>query len=241
MQGIYCLTASGDYLSGRFGRASASQIQQVIERGWQEFQRIAQQRNWSAQPVPTNPLDFALGNNPTGGLKLQASVRDLPRVSEPEPIRSTSHSSPHNIGWLNLTSSQAAAFVTSRTERKLLPRSVIESFSQTLRDGVNGQCFDWQDDAMKQGSLYIQCIAQRGDVLTMRASGFVELQQPDRTFCCQLLGRIVYDARNRQFTRFDLVASGQRSGASQFNFRHDDVHLAPMGVAYLLHKPPVME
>lgn len=235
------MTAEGDYLSGRFGRASASQIQQVIEQGWQRFERIAQQRNWSAQPVPTNPLDFALGNRPTGGLQLQAAVRDLPRVSEPEPIRRTTHSSAHNIGWLDLSASEAAAFVTRQAERKLLPGSLIDTFSHTLRDSVHGQCFDWHADALKQGSIATQCIGQDGELLTMRVSGFVELRQPDRTFCCQLLGRIVYDAEHREFIRFDLVAAGQRSGASQFNFRHNDLGLAPMGVAYSLHKPPVME
>ena len=69
----------------------------------------------------------------------------------------------------------------------------------------------------------------------MQITGAARFREGGRAYSCQLFGRAVYDKQAKRFTQFQLVASGQRRGRSQFNGRNDDPGPAPMGVAYVLY------
>jgi hypothetical protein len=50
----------------------------------------------------------------------------------------------------------------------------------------------------------------------------------------QLLGYITYDKKREKFERFDLIAVGQRWGATTYNDRFNDLGPAPIGFAFEL-------
>ena len=41
VQGVYCMTADGEYLSGYFAWAFKDRAQDVLENGWQRFQTMS--------------------------------------------------------------------------------------------------------------------------------------------------------------------------------------------------------
>jgi len=45
-------------------------------------------------------------------------------------------------------------------------------------------------------------------------------------------GAVVFDRKQKRFTRFDLLAVGERWGGSLYNFRDTDLNRAPIGFAF---------
>jgi hypothetical protein len=239
VQGVYCMTAHGDFLSGCFACAARERAKQTIQDGWRRWQQLAESRGYQAQPVPQTPLDHSLGKlDRSRGVRLEAAVRDLPRDDDRKPGRTEAQRCAYNLNWIDLTHEEARSFVTEHPMIQLVPAAILEKVAQkTLKDAVRGQCFDWKKDALKEGRLQTQCVQQQSGRLTMRLTGFVRLEQPGRGYACQLHGKIVYDTVAQRFLVFDLVAAGQRSGKDQFNFRDDDLGPAPLGIAYVLYEP----
>lgn len=232
------MTASGEYLSGYFAFAQRDRARAVIEQGWRQFEKLAQQRGYKPKPVPKEKPDFTMGEPAApGGLKLETAVRDLPRGDDTRPGESQQHRDAYNMGWLTYTPDEAAHFVTTRRDRQPLPHAVLEKMAKSnLKDTVRGQCFDWQKGALQDGALYTQLVGRDGDALTLRITGHASLSQPGRAYACRLHGRAVYHTKRKVFVSFELIAAGQRSGADQFNDRRNDQGPAPMGVAFVIHK-----
>jgi hypothetical protein len=239
VQGVYCMSGDGDFLSGCFACASRDRAKRTIEDGWERWEQLVKTRGYQAKPVPQTPLDHTLAKSATKGhLNLEGAVRDLPRAEGAKPGRTEGQRFAYNLSWVDLTPDEARSFVTEAPEVQTVPAAILEKLAlKTLKDAVRGQCSDWRKDALKEGQLHTQCIQRKPDRLTMRLTGFAKLEQPGRAYSCQLHGKVVYDTRTRHFLVFELVAAGQRSGKDQFNFRDDDPGPAPMGVAYLLSEP----
>ena len=238
VQGVYCMTAEGDFLSGYFAAAPRDRARRVIEEGWARWSRVAEERGYRSRPVPKVPIDSVPGQPaPAGGLKLEVVVRDLPRGEETHPGSEEWHRRAFNLNWIDFTASEARSFVTTERSQRQVPAGVLEKLAtETLKDSVRGQCGDWKKGALKEGELETECIDKEGERLTMRLTGFARLEQRGRAYDCRLHGKAVYDERQGRFLRFELVAAGQRSGSDEFNFRAKDLGPAPMGVAYILHQ-----
>ena len=237
VQGVYCMTVDGDFLSGYFAAAPRDRARRVIEEGWERWSRLAKERGYRSRPIPRTPLDSVPGQSaPAGGLKLEVAVRDLPRGEETHPGSEEWHRRAFNLNWIDFTAGEARSFVTTERSRRKVPAGVLEKLAlKTLKDSVRGQCGDWKKDALKEGELATELIEKAGERLTMRLTGFARLEQRGRAYDCRLHGKAVYDERQGRFLRFELVATGQRSGNDEFNFRAEDLGSAPMGVAYILH------
>ena len=239
VQGVYCMTADGDYLSGYFARASRDKAKRVIEDGWARWEQIARERGYRPKPVPRDPLDFSPGKPvPAGGLRLEVAVRDLPRGRDPKPVREESAHGRFNLNWLDLTADEARSFITDRAEKQPVPAAVLEKVAlKTLKDAVRGQCADWEPGDLREGRLDTERVERVGDRWAMRLTGSVRLDGSGRTYTGRLHGRAVYDTRSGRIVAFELVTVGQRAGRDQFNFRTGDSGPAPMGVACIHHEP----
>jgi hypothetical protein len=238
VQGVYCMTAEGDFLSGYFAAAPRDRARRVIEEGWERWSRLAKERGYRAGAIPRTPLDPVPGQPaPEGGLKLEVAVRDLPRGEETHPGSEEWHRRAFNLNWIDLTASEARSLVTTERSKREVPAGVLEKLAlKTLKDSVRGQCGDWKKGSLKEGELATELIEKEGERATMRITGFARLEQRGRAYDCRLHGKAVYDERRGRFLRFELVAAGQRSGSAEFNFRADDLGPAPMGVTYTLHQ-----
>lgn len=234
VQGVYCMTADGEYLSGYFAWAFKDRAKSVIERGWRQFQTMARDRGWNPQPVPKNRLVQTLGRQiEHGGMKLEAAIRDLPRGEVVHPGRNEFERCSHNVKWIDLTAQQARAFVTeSKTPRPVVRSAWQELASRALKDCARGQCSDWKPEHLRHGELLTQLIQRDDGHLTLRITGEIRFESDERSFGPKLFGRAVYDQRTEAFRSFQLVAVGQRTGRAGANGRQHDMGPAPLGVAF---------
>lgn len=230
------MTAEGEYLSGFFAWAFPDRAKRVIEQGWNRYVQIAREKHWKPLPVPEAALSHTMGKPvAVGGVKLQIAVRDLPRGVVNRPGRREWEQCAYNLKWLDLTREEARSFVTSEKTPQAVPRRILEKMSLTvLKDCARGQCTDWPKGALRQGRLTVERIRAQGGTWTMAIRGFVVLATQSRSYAPEIYGECDYDAIRKRFTRFELMACGQRTGRTQFNFRKDDLGPAPLGVAFRL-------
>ncbi len=237
-QGFYCLTADGDYLSGNFGRTSNGRARELLNTAWNKFQTLAANRGWDPKPIPNNRFEMTMGKPvQPGGIKLEAASRDLPRGSDRRPGNSEWEREAYNLNWIDFTPNEAAYFVTESKERVEIPRKIVEKLAiTTIKDNVRGQS-GWKKGAFSDGELYTELIRSNGKSQSMWLTGFAILRDGRQVIATQLHGHVEFDSERGEFTRFDMVASGQRQGSTQFNFRHNDPGPAPLGIAWTLHQP----
>lgn len=235
-QGVYCMTADGDFLSGHFSFASRDQTVRLLKEGQTKFKSLAAKKGWTPKVIPKNKLDVYLGKPaPTGGLKLRLAYRDFPRGAN--KIRAHRWvGKAYNMGWLDLSPAEAAEFVTDEKRAKKLSEGLVKKIStQALKDSARGQ-FNVQKESYRGGELQISCVKKSAQTLTIELTGQVQIQGGGIGYQPALFGVIEYDRKTKKFTRFDVLASGQRRGAGQFNGRSEDQRAAPLGVAFELYQ-----
>jgi hypothetical protein len=117
-----------------------------------------------------------------------------------------------------------------------------------LRDFVRGEPFAWPEEAIRRAELESEVVAVSGGEVRLALRGAVRLEWEHRWvrpedgeerrypsgYDCALWGEATWDAGRGAFTAFELVAAGQRWGASQYNNREDDLGPQPLGIAFTL-------
>lgn len=230
------MTADGDYLSGHFSFAGRAQTSQLLKNGLAGFKVLAQRKGWTPQAIPKKKIDVFLRETaPKGALKLKLAYRDFPRGANRFP-EDRWVKKPFNMGWLDLTASETSEFITDQMTERELSKALVEKIStHALKDSVRGQ-FNVQKDSYRSGSLAVACTKKTAEKLTIQLTGDVKIMGGGIQYSPKLFGVLEYDRKAKKFTRFDVLASGQRSGAGQFNARTNDQQPAPLGVAFKLHQ-----
>lgn len=225
------MTAEGDYLGGEFAWVDRKRTLALMRSSLQKFRTSPSAK---MQPVPRNTLPLFSGSVPeAGGLKLQLAYRDLPRGTERFP-KTERLTRPVNLGFLDLTAEEAQQFLPVGRDKKELPLALVKRISQeSLKDCARGQCNPGKN-SFQRGQWFVQEKSREGTVRTIELQGSSYLDGGGTTYAPTLYGLLGYDEAREEFTRFDLVAAGQRRGAGQFNFRGGDEAVAPLGVAFRL-------
>lgn len=238
VQGVYVMTHDGHFLSGYFAWAFKNKAQATITRGWDEFERISKIKGWKPRKVPTEKLNHTLGEPLQGGaIKLQATVRDLPRGDQVKPGKNEFQECAYNVSWNDFSAQEVLMFVTDKKSKQPLPKTFIQRLSNSMKDCARGQCGDWKKEEIKQNEVFTELIKRDGSVSTMRITGNAQFGGRGRTLVCQIHGIVSYDSDKTAITNFDLVASGQRTGRDGANGRADDLGPAPIGFAYSMVQP----
>jgi len=237
-QGLYCMTADGTYLSGKFARQNLKTARKNLSDGLKNWQKITTAQNLQPKSVPTNPLAIYGGDDfKKGGLKLQLTYRDLPRGKVQRPGNAL-FPNPFNLGWYDFTPADARAFLTDSTEKVAIPDSIFQKLVLTqIKDAVRGQNRDWEKGALQEGQLFTQLISTKEHTKTYQLTGSAKISADSRSFSPSFHGIASFDEDTGEFTDFRLIASGQRSGQSQFNGRSTDLGPAPMAIALTLFQP----
>ena len=246
-QGSYTFTAEGQFL------ASVNTREPV---GMEGMLRTALDR-WRADYSLGGPSPVQLAGTPaedagypTGGLVLQVAARDLPRAVDerPDDWRKVAW----NLDYAWFRPAEARTLVPESREigaRQAAPPGVLHRLARFhLRDFVRGEPFAWPDEAIRRAELESEIVAVSGDEVRLALRGAVLLEwehhwiRPEdgeerrypSGFDPTLWGEAVWDDGRGAFTAFELVAVGQRWGASQYNNRADDLGPQPMGIAFTL-------
>ena len=186
--------------------------------------------------IPQEKIDVFLGDPaPRGGLKLRLAYRDFPRGQNKYPeARWVGRGV--NLGWLDLSPAETREFVTEEKGKRELSRPLVQKIcAEALKDAARGQ-FNTQKDSYRSGGLAVSCVSKTDEKLIIELTGTVQISGGGIRYAPALYGVLEYDRTTKKFLRFDVLASGQRSGAGQFNARGGDSHAAPLGVAFELYQ-----
>lgn len=237
-QGLYCLTAEGDYLSGKFARQSKDEAREVMMSGLEKWRGQIAGKEGEVRKVPGNRLAMYGGDDlREGGLKLEVAYRDLPRGETRRP-GNAQFPNPYNMGWFDLSPQEAAKLVTGQREKKAMPPEIFRRFALTvLKDAVRGQMQDWRAGDLQSGELVVQLTERSEGVDHYEISGEARLERGALSYSPRFCGRFSFDPDKREFTAFELVAAGQRTGQGAANGRSTDLGPAPMGIALTLYRP----
>ncbi|MCL4541157.1 MAG: hypothetical protein M1396_02280 [Chloroflexi bacterium] len=249
-QGYYVVTAGGTVLAAHNSR----------DPRYMEVQlRLALERWTQLHEAGTVQLALSIDNYvravpdrcATKGLVLRQYARDLPRKvdNRKDDWRKTAW----NLDYVWFTAEEARALLPQRSSS--IPHAAPERLVHRLarfhcRDFVRGEPPVWPHEAIQQALLKTQwrLWTAEGAIGELELSGRMHLswiwkwqegptgieRAVDSGLDLALTGSATWSEVEQRFTRFDLVATGPRWGASQYNNRLDDLGPAPIGLVFQL-------
>lgn len=237
-QGLYCMTAAGGYLSGKFARQNRQQAMEVLQGGLAKWKKEIADGGVAPSKVPNNRLAM-YGGEPLqpGGLKLEVVYRDLPRGKVKRPGNAQFPNS-YNMGWFDLSPSEAVSLVTGKRERVAVPNAIFRKLATSrFKDAVRGQMGDWKKESFRKGSLFVRMISSAGGKQVYELSGEALLKDGSLSYVSKLIGTMTFDTQSKRFLEFKMIAAGQRTGRGPANGRATDLGPAPMGISFKLYQP----
>ena len=173
---------------------------------------------------------------PKGGLVLQAFYRDLPRKDGDVK------------GFFAGMWNQDFAWFTREEARSLVPesrtpgsaRNLPEKLARRLAryhlvDHVRGGTRQFSDGAVKRVEITFRVSKVEGDTMRLKIEGASSAEEKGCGFEARVLGHADWNLKKELFTRFDLLATGDRWGDNTLdNDRRDDMGKNPIGIAFRL-------
>jgi hypothetical protein len=246
-QGIYSMTADGDYLGAHFARHSKEETIALLTQALERWGQIVREKGLEPRPIPRRAKRLWEGEGVTaraGGsagagaaLILQVNSRDLPRAdgkfAGPGEYRNA-----WNQNWLDFTPQEMAGFLPKNGTRTEVPSALFHRMArEALIDNVRGQTAAWPEAAIRKATLTTEPVSTEGDSSTIRFEGEFRAEEPGRSFDGKLRGNAVYDTRKNRFSFFELVAVGVRTGGTgHANFRTVGEGDSALGVSFILER-----
>jgi hypothetical protein len=250
-QGQYAFTADGRLLASINTRA-ADRMLDMMQQALARCQTLTAEQSATAVEAGSYERDPRYPDfYPAGGLVLKQTLRDLPR---PE-----GHPSPQkrpeaiNFDYAWFTADEARDFLPVPLEagaRRDLPWRIVRRFARFhLLDSVRGETPPWRDQHVQAAQMTTEIVSVEGALVHLRLEGSVRNSQTGtwairpfqekldgmtRGYDCRLHGELTYDTEKATFTRFDLVATGERWGGTEHNNRQEDLPASPMGIVFQL-------
>jgi hypothetical protein len=189
---------------------------------------------------------------PEGGLVLRVWSRDLPRDAAQDARPDDWRRRAFNLDHAWFTAEEAAAMVPAEAAEgaeAAWPAALARRVARYhLIDNVRGEPPMWRPEECVDAAIQVRVAGVDGPRVRLAASGRARLRgssrwvddwsrearSSDRGTDASIEGTLEWDAAQRRFLRFDLLAVGTRWGATQYNSRHDDPGPAPIGWAFEL-------
>lgn len=233
-------------MEARFASSNAADIAQKARTALKRWDELTKEKGYANKPIPkveTRLPEVELENNK---MVFQVNLRDLPRneggkVTKFEEVGSTSE------GWIDFRkwawnenwfgTQNVDAFVTDSASPVVVDEEEFRLICmQVLVDNVRGQAPWWEESAIKSAKLTKKRVAVRDGKWVIEYSGSAVMEQGANSYKPTVYGQGVYDPSAGAFDSLELVCTGDRTGAWQFNNRNDDRGPAPMGITLVLYK-----
>lgn len=235
-QGIYMIGPNAEYLEGRFAASSdAGDIRARLSRALERWETLKTEKNYANLPVPA--VKFSPPPGVGGKLILRVNLRDLPRGSGDRSGARFAGEAANwadfvkwawNENWIGLP--EPTALVPKGNNVEKVSDNVVEQIArEVLVDNVRGQAPQWSPEHVKEATLTMKRTGSK-----IEYQGKVRLEAGPRGYDAVIYGQGTWSGR--EFTGLDLVVTGMRRGAWQFNQRERDLGPAPMGVTLSLHR-----
>ncbi len=209
---------------------------------------------------PWAGVDRFESSYPADGLVLRATFRDLPegagearRGPRPRDEDAARDRGAWNLDFAWFRAGELADLVPADLEvgaTHAVPAApVLERLARFhLVDSVRGQTWAFDAGDVESAEMTVRALARDGDALELQLDGSTRAvsHRPWRIWGAgprgdrdhvrgveaRLFGRATFDTRARRFTRFDLVAVGERWGGSDFNGRRQEPEASPFAVCF---------
>jgi hypothetical protein len=239
-QGTYACTPSGRFL-GSVNSNDPVRMEQMMRealRRWQAMDKKERLRSDDPKEQRAR-IDRAEMKYPEDGLVLRVHSRDLPRekkVPEEEWAEKA-----HNVDYAWFTRDEGLKFMPAdlngiaKKQKFTVPSEVLNRMVRLhIVDNVRGQTDVYSAEQLKACELtgVVKDIKKRG--VTVEYEGKFELDAGTRAIKeGKLRGVVQFDLQKRDYVSFELVATGIRSGRTQYNFRERDEGPAPIGFVFV--------
>jgi hypothetical protein len=260
-QGIYLAAPNGVLMAGSHESLhDPRKVEKLLRQGLARWEKLSAKdrlltREAFARAVAERGDRGGRGQKqyPEGGLVLRLFCRDLPG----SPALNEAYKKMWNSDHVWYRKEEALAFVPFRPTRggkHTVRPDLVERLARFhLIDAVRGSGLPYPKEAVEEASLTAEVVEVTGERATLRFDGRTRTSQTgkfftqdtigtawkapavqSRGFDAKLLGRAVYHRGEERFVSFELLAAGDRWGATSENGRVCDgeacLRPAPMGV-----------
>ena len=259
-QGIYLAAPNGMLLAGSHEALhDAKKVEKLMQQGLEKWEKLSPidrllTKEVFAKAVTERGERGRQKHYPQDGLVLRLFCRDLP--GSPEP-KDANHRNLWNMDYVWFRKEEALAFVPPKPtqgSKHAVRRDLVERLARFhLIDAVRGSGLPYPKEAVEEANLTAEVIEVTDDLVSLRLHGATRTSQTGKFFTqntvgsawkvpevqsrgydAKLLGRAVYHRRDQKFVSFELLAAGDRWGATSENGRVSDgeacLRPAPMGV-----------
>jgi hypothetical protein len=250
-QGIYAFAPCGAFL-GSINTRSPQAVATMLREALAKWEDLPEEHRYPARlPAQWTWADLY----PEDGLVLRVYSRDLPRDESELPGDWRAEAWNQDFAWFR--KAEARQFLPQKPEpgaARDVPKKLVERIATlNLVDNVRGQTPAFRAEHVQEATLSSEVIAVEDGVMRLRLSGRAKLEasgrwrtdghrdapeQRQRGADFTLVGEADWDIATERFARFDLLAIGDRWGATQYNGRADDPGPAPMGVLFTITGEP---
>ena len=258
-QGIYAVAPSGKFLASINTRSPAD-LAGMLERALAAWSALPREQRL----LPSDPsVDLATSRRhearfPAGGVALRVTARDLPRAAGAAGEASDWRRAAWNEDWawakpeelLALCAPQPALTVGATwSVAGDLPRRLARA---QLLDFVRGQTLAFKSEEVERVELRVTVEALEEGIARLRLDGASRTsatgrwkingfapttEEQTRGLELTWLGFASWDMERKRLTQLELLATGTRWGATQFNGRADDLGPAPIAFHLALADP----
>ena len=264
-QGIYLAAPNGMLMAGSHEAVhDMKKIEKILQQGLEKWQKLPPKdrllsKEVFAKAVAERGDRSGRGQKqyPQDGLVLRLFCRDLPGG----PAQNPAFKNAWNSDYVWFRKEEGLAFVPSKLtpgSKQAVRRDLVERLARFhLIDAVRGSGFPYPKEAVEEANLTAEVVAVIGDRVSLRFDGRTRTSQTGKFFTqdtigtawkapavqnrgydAKFLGRAVYDRKEEKFVSFELLAAGDRWGATSENGRVADgpacMQPAPMGVVFEL-------
>ncbi len=225
-------------------RAMADMLRRALAK-WNSM--TPEERMFPGEPgARKSEIRRAEDQYPSDGLALRVFCRDLPRESNVRDWRASAW----NQSFLWYRKAEIESFLPQELragQKFMVPDGLMRRMATlNFNDHVRGQTLSYDDKDVEEAWLEMEVFTVAGGSATLRLTGktrakkagswsidgFRDMDNPrarNLGMELDLYGSATVDLKKRLFTRFEMVAVGTRTGATQYNGRADDLGPAPIG------------
>jgi hypothetical protein len=246
-QGIYALAPSGAFLAS-VNSTRPEQVESMLKDALEAWKELPRNRRLLKEK-PAEVRRRWDGSFPADGLVLRVYTRDLPREERFKDWRDTAW----NIDYAWFRRDEMNDFVPGAAQkgaRREVPAVLVRRLVRChFVDNARGQTHAFPDEAVKEAKLTATVEFVKGDRVTIKYEGTVEMihqgrwatddtgeKDQERGYRGTILGRGVWSLQGRRFASFEVSSVGMRWGGTRYNFRQND--LDPVAIGYVLNLAP---
>ena len=248
-QGIYAIAPSGRFLAS-VNSTRPEQVAAMLRLALTRWAELPEQdRLMRADELARVGAVARFEDRfPADGLVLAEYVRDLGRTADPRDWRTRAWNA--DQAWF--TKAEAGVLVPAGAEvgaATAVPARLVERLARLhLVDSVRGQTPPFGKEAVQEATLRSTVTAVDGPRVQLRLDGSTRTTATgswpetdggasaahERGVRTELCGRAVWNRAGERFESFELLAVGERWGATQYNQRGGDTAPSRIGFLFVL-------